>query len=102
MSDIGSALSDSLSGLSGASGGAAADTAAATGGVDLGSFFGGLGQAASAFAPSSSYSQQTDPTGSLGATLSASPPSAGTPDQQLGDIGGTQSGGAPSAAVQRG
>jgi hypothetical protein len=86
VSGMGSGLSDMAGGLSNMAGGAGADLSSLASNV------------ASAFSPSSAFTQTTDPTGSVGASQAINPPAAGTPDQQSSSVGGTQSGGAPTAA----
>lgn len=103
MSDIGNAFSDSLAGLTGAlSGGGAADmTGLGSGAGDISSVLSGISNAFTPASAANANAQSVDPTGAIGASLTANPPSQGTADQQQGAVGGTQSGGSTSQGGQQ-
>jgi hypothetical protein len=100
MGDIGSALSDTFSGVGDAiSGGVNALSGALGGGGNLastlgnmmGSMTGGASAAASPASTANAVGQTIDPTGTIAAQESLSPPGGGTPQQQADTTGGTQS-----------
>ncbi|HEX3520790.1 MAG TPA: hypothetical protein VHT52_01730 [Stellaceae bacterium] len=109
MGDLGSLFGGGSSSSSGASSGG---NPLSSVGDTLSSLFTGVGNAfsgagaavnpvSSANAADSAAVQAFDPTGSIGAQETISPPSAGSPSDQQSSVGGTQSGGAPQQNQQQ-